>query len=77
MLTLIATTEMSSMGNGVSLNSGGKSNFATTKHTHPNGYTWTAAEDEPGYLWMSKKAQDDYKRASDQMVHKDNMIKSE
>lgn len=71
---------MASMGNGgVSLNngsSGGKVDFGGVK-THSSGYKWSAKEDEPGYSWGSKKAQDEYKRAADQMVHKDFGVRCE
>lgn len=63
------------MGNGgVSLNGGFPANYATTK-THSSGYTWTAEMDEPGYSWTCKRAQDEYKRATDQMVHKDAVVR--
>jgi len=35
------------------------------------------AEDEPGYAWRNKKAQEEYARAMDQIVEKDRMIGSE
>jgi hypothetical protein len=51
------------------------SSFPT--ETHPSGYTWTEREQEPGYAWTSEKAQDEYKRAADQMVHKESAVKAE
>lgn len=67
---LAATAEMTSMGNGAP----GKPGFSPTK-THPSGYTWREQEQEPGYAWTSKKAQDEYKRAADQMVHKESAVR--
>ena len=52
----------------------GKAGFSPTK-THPSGYTWREQEQEPGYAWTSKKAQDEYKRAADQMVHKESAVR--
>lgn len=40
-----------------------------------SGYTWTRAEDEPGYSWLNKKAQDEAQRAWDGMVHREHMVK--
>lgn len=74
MLTLLSLSEIASMGNG-GVGSTSKPSFATAK-THPSGYTWNTLEDEPGYSWSTKKAQDEYKRAADQMVHKESMIRA-
>lgn len=61
------------MGNGAS-GSTSKPDHITTK-THTSGYAWSKVEDEPGYTWTNKKAQDECKRATDSMVHKDYMIR--
>lgn len=36
-----------------------------------SGYTWTRAEDEPGYAWLCKKAADEGQRAWEVLLHKD------
>lgn len=55
----------------------GKARQDQPPKTHtPSGYTWTRAEDEPGYSWLNKKALDEASRAWDNMSHKDHMIKS-
>ncbi|KAK4540543.1 hypothetical protein LTR36_009073 [Oleoguttula mirabilis] len=42
-----------------------------------SGYTWARAEDEPGYAWGNKKAQDESYRAWDrEVVHKECMVKN-
>lgn len=60
--------------------SSGISKFATTgtgEHVHKTtGYTWDKAEDEPGYAWMNKRAQEEAHRAWDSIVDKGAMIKS-
>jgi len=38
------------------------------------GYRWSRDEDAPGYGWKNKKAIEDYHRALDQLVDKDNII---
>ena len=43
----------------------------------PSGYTWTRAEEEPGWKWNHKKAVDEANRAWDGLAHKEHMIKSE
>lgn len=48
-----------------------------TKTHQPSGYTWSRAEDEPGYSWQNKKAMDEANRAWDSLQHKESMIKSE
>lgn len=54
------------MGNGVS-----------KAHVHkPSGYTWDREEDAPGYAWKNKKAHEDFNRAWDNVVGKDQMILS-
>lgn len=46
--------------------------------THgPSGYTWVKLEDEPGYAWRNKKAQEEYNRTWDAMVDKDRTVGSE
>ena len=49
-----------------------------TVRTHANsGYQYSKIEDEPGYSWMNKKAQDEFTRAWDGMQHKEHMVKRE
>jgi len=47
-------------------------------HTHASsGYTWTRAEDGPGYAWINRKAQEDANRAWETgIVGKDRVIQS-
>lgn len=42
-----------------------------------SGYSWTKAEDEPGWCWKNKKAVDEANRAWDGLVLKDKRIGSE
>jgi hypothetical protein len=39
------------------------------------GYTWDRQEDEPGYDWMNKRAQEEAARAYDGIIDKGSMIK--
>lgn len=56
----------------------GKARQDTPAKSHQQGgYSWSRAEDEPGYSWMNKKAQDEYTRAWEGLQHKDVMVKSE
>lgn len=56
----------------------GKARQDQPAKTHERGgYTWTRAEDEPGYSWLNKKATDEYTRAWEALQHKDAMVKSE
>lgn len=59
-------------------NGGGKARaeFATKTHER-SGYSWNRAIDEPGYAWMNKKAMDEFQRAWDGLVQKENMVKGE
>lgn len=43
--------------------------------TTSSGYQYSRPEDEPGYSWMNKKAEDEAMRAWDSMAHKDSMVK--
>lgn len=46
--------------------------------THaPSGYSWTKAEDEPGWSWKNKRFQEDANRAWESLVLKDRRIGSE
>lgn len=63
-------TELQAMANG-------KARADLVVKTHPSGYQFSRVEDEPGYAWLNKKAQDEYQRAWDQLSHKDAMVKSE
>ena len=40
----------------------------------PTGYQWVRPEDEPGYTWRNRKAQEEAMKALDQIVDKDKMI---
>ena len=42
-----------------------------------SGYSWTKAEDEPGWSWKNKRAQDEAKRAWEGLVMKDKRIGSQ
>ena len=53
-----------------------KQEFPPRKHER-SGYMWSRAEDEPGYAWMNKKAQDEGQRAWDSLAHKEYMVKGE
>lgn len=56
----------------------GKARQDQPSKTHQvSGYSWIRAEDEPGYQWSNKKAQDEYTRAWETLQHKDAMVKSE
>lgn len=56
----------------------GKARQDVPAKTHQQGgYSWSRAEDEPGYSWTNKKAQDEYTRAWEGLQHKDSMVKSE
>ncbi|OQO12384.1 hypothetical protein B0A48_03026 [Cryoendolithus antarcticus] len=44
--------------------------FAVKTHA-ASGYRWDRLEDEPGYGWKSKKAQDEMARAWEGLVHKE------
>jgi len=39
------------------------------------GYTWDKPEDEPGYEWLNKRAQEEAARAYDQILDRNIMIK--
>ena len=54
----------------------GAKDFPTRSHAQ-SGYSWSRTEDEPGYGWLNKKAVDEYNRAADALVHKDQVIKGE
>ncbi|KAF7187315.1 hypothetical protein HII31_11403 [Pseudocercospora fuligena] len=54
----------------------GKARADQMVKTHPSGYQFSRVEDEPGYVWLNKKAQDEYQRAWDQLSHKDVMVKN-
>ncbi|KXT06421.1 hypothetical protein AC578_6069 [Pseudocercospora eumusae] len=54
----------------------GKARADQVVKTHPSGYQFSRVEDEPGYAWLNKKAQDEYQRAWDQLTHKDAMVKN-
>ncbi|KAJ9647841.1 hypothetical protein H2199_001617 [Coniosporium tulheliwenetii] len=41
---------------------------------HPGGYAWYRPEDEPGFAWKNKKAQEEWGRAWDQVLDKDIMV---
>lgn len=43
---------------------------------HPGGYAWYRPEDEPGFAWKNKKAQEEWGRAWDQVLDKDIMVLS-
>jgi hypothetical protein len=71
-------------GNGVAgggARGGGISKFAAQgkgEHVHKaTGYAWDRVEDEPGYIWMNKRAMEEGHRAWDVIVDKGSMIKSE
>jgi hypothetical protein len=70
-LTKVNIVELAAMAN-----SKARQEFPTKTHKE-SGYSWSRAEDEPGYTWMNKKAHDEYGRAWDSMVHKDHMVRSE
>nr|POE47674.1 hypothetical protein CFP56_01005 [Quercus suber] len=36
-----------------------------------SGYSWTRAEDEPGWSWLNKKAIDEHHRAYDSLLHRE------
>lgn len=58
-------------------NANGKARSDAPYKTHESsGYTYNRAEDEPGYGWLNKKAQDEFARAWEGLQHKDSMIKS-
>ncbi|KJY01554.1 hypothetical protein TI39_contig287g00026 [Zymoseptoria brevis] len=57
------------------VNSKARQEFPTRTHKE-TGYSWSRAEDEPGHTWTNKKAHDEYNRAWDNMVHKDNAIRN-
>ena len=42
-----------------------------------SGYVWEREEDAPGYIWLNKKAQDEYHRAAEALVHREFMVGSE
>ncbi|KAI5369693.1 hypothetical protein Slin15195_G005680 [Septoria linicola] len=63
--------ELQNMGNA-----NGKAKVEPSFKTHESsGYTYNKAEDEPGYAWLNKKAQDESNRAWDGLQHKDHMVK--
>ncbi|KAK4507748.1 hypothetical protein PRZ48_001483 [Zasmidium cellare] len=62
--------ELAAMANG-------KARQDAPAKTHQlSGYSWNRAEDEPGYAWTNKKAQDEYARAWEGVQHKDAMVKN-
>ena len=68
---LIARAEIQTMSNN------GKAKADLSYKTHAStGYTYSKTEDEPGYAWLNKKAQDEYQRAWEGLQHKDCMVKS-
>lgn len=46
-----------------------------TKTHQGSGYSWSRAEDEPGYGWLNKKALDEHQRALEGLVHAHCMVK--
>lgn len=62
---------------GVSSRPGSSDASATfTPQVHAkSGYTWDRPEDAPGYGWSNKKAQDEYNRAWEHVVHKQLAVK--
>lgn len=66
---LTLATELQAMANG-------KARADQVVKTHPSGYQYSRAEDEPGYVWLNKKAQEEYQRAWESLSHKDSMVKS-
>ena len=61
--------ELVAMANGKA-----RQDFPVRTH-QASGYSWSRADEEPGYHWMNKKAVDEYHRAVDSMVHRDSMVK--
>ncbi|KAF2199941.1 hypothetical protein GQ43DRAFT_464407 [Delitschia confertaspora ATCC 74209] len=63
-------------GSPSTINANGKRVFTEgVKVDQATGYTWERQEDEPGYEWMNKRAQEEMVRALDQIVDKGSMIK--
>ena len=60
---------------GVSLSAAIPTDAQVKTHA-ATGYSWNRPEDEPGYLWKNKKAQDDFNRAWDSLVDKNRRIGS-
>lgn len=52
----------------------GRMDFPAKTHQQ-SGYSWSRAEDEPGYAWLSKKSVDEGNRAWDGLVHREGMVK--
>jgi hypothetical protein len=65
------TIELDSMAN----NAKQRQDFPTKTHQR-SGYTWSRAEDEPGFSWLNVKAVDEAARAWENLCHKEFMIKS-
>lgn len=77
-------------GSPSTLNANGKRVHPTTAATLPtsapsstgqyvhkaSGYTWDKPEDEPGYDWLNKRAQEEHARAWESIVDKASMIRS-
>ncbi|KAI9700186.1 MAG: hypothetical protein M1820_006854 [Bogoriella megaspora] len=40
----------------------------------PSGYKWTRLEDEPGYAWKNRKAQEEHNKALESIVGKEAMV---
>ena len=76
---------LDSNGDNLSVLAGQKAGAPTTTSietsqvkTHEgSGYSWTRAEDEPGWSWMNKRAQDDANRAWESLVMKDRRVGSQ
>ncbi|KAF2214566.1 hypothetical protein CERZMDRAFT_90153 [Cercospora zeae-maydis SCOH1-5] len=59
-------------------NVNGKARPDAPYKTHESsGYTYSKAEEEPGYAWLNKKAQDEFSRAWDGLQHKESMVKNQ
>lgn len=63
------------LSGGVSLSAAIPTEEAVRNHAATT-YAWTRPEDEPGYAWKNKKAQDEYNRAWDSLVDKNRRIGS-
>ena len=62
---------LNGVGSATNLRSGGAGPVKVDEST---GYQWIRPEDEPGYAWKNRKAQEEAVKALDQIVDKEKMV---
>ncbi|KAL9092280.1 MAG: hypothetical protein Q9165_004454 [Trypethelium subeluteriae] len=71
-----STNGVGTSGSTTNPRTGGSTAVAAgqVKVHEPTGYQWVRPEDEPGYAWKNRKAQEEALKALDQVVDKERMI---